>query len=101
LAGGAFAAITACTASAATMMERIGGCAQGQMSQGAVDFFEVAVALEKSGNVPSVPGFPGFPPRFSSSYFRHVHVCRGAFFHVSLDYISDDIGTPSTLDVQR
>ena len=28
------------------------------------------------------------------SYFRHVHVCRGAFFHVKLDYISDDTRPP-------
>jgi hypothetical protein len=38
-------------------MERIGGCAQGQKSQRAVDFIEVAVVLEKLGNVPSVSGF--------------------------------------------
>ena len=30
----------------------------------------------------------------AQSYFRHVHVCRGAFFPVKLDYISDDTTPP-------
>ena len=34
LTGSVLVAIAGCTASAGTMMERIGGCAQGQMSQG-------------------------------------------------------------------
>jgi hypothetical protein len=45
--------IAASTASAGTMMERIGGRAQGQMPQGPLDFSEVAVASKKMGNVPS------------------------------------------------
>lgn len=41
------------------------------------------------------------PPDQAISYFRHVHVCRGAFFHVKLDYISDDIRTPIPGSLKR